>query len=144
MQAYYELVPIKLKSQVPGFHNRTVAYQKPQANIGGYDVFVEISFVKNKCYITCVELSSSQYQSIALWRKQAQTIILQKKLDQDMEAAGMVVGDKQQNAVQFAAVKKGKKARMERLRACFGSLLGYVDMKFGKLTINIPNCYRVD
>ena len=56
----------------------------------------------------------------------------------------MVVGDGQ-NAVQFAAVKKGKKARMESLRVCFGSLLEHIDMKFGKLTINtIPSSYRLD
>ena len=137
MNTYFRLVPLRLNSrQIPEFHHRTVALQVEEMNIAGYNCLVEVSFFNKKCYITCVELSSSQYQIISMWRKQAQRIILQKRLEQKIESGNVF---KDGLRVQFAEVKISKKTKMDNIKKCFESLLDQVDMKYGKITLyNVP------
>ena len=76
-QEKYPLLPVGVRSHVPDFDLREVAFQKNKVKLQGFAIFVEIAFHHKRCYFVCVEHSTNQFQTIHLWKKQFQTVFLQ-------------------------------------------------------------------
>ena len=66
---HFKFQPLRIKADITDFMERTVAYSRQKANIGGLTLQVEISFMKNKCFITCVDLKANQFQILEIWKK---------------------------------------------------------------------------
>lgn len=81
MDQYFCYTPISVKTDIKEFGKRQVAFQRSKVQIKGYGLFVEVSFMKNKCFLTVVEASTNQYQILTLWKKQAQTLVMQRRSD---------------------------------------------------------------
>jgi hypothetical protein len=55
------LEPLFIKSDVGDFHDRVVVYRRDKVTIGGKQLFVEVSFLKNKCYLACQDLKTGNH-----------------------------------------------------------------------------------
>ena len=121
MNQQQNLVPLNLKSSIPNFTERVVAYLQSKVCIDGTYFTIEISFLGDKCYVTCIEENSKQYQTLQLSRDQAQKVIMKKLVEKRTSTK---------------PARKSRKAKLNNLRECFGSLVDYIDLRFGKLTFS--------
>jgi len=121
MNKQQNLVPLNLKSSTPNFAERTVVYLQSKVRIGDTSFIIEISFLGDKCYVTCIEENSKQYQTLQLSRDQAQKIIMKKLVEKRTSTK---------------SARKSRKGKVNDLRECFGSLVDHIDLKFGKLAFS--------